>query len=110
MLTIDRISGANDSRLGRRRRERRTADVSSDTAEPESRALVLVGPVVASERRPESHSQRTAPDFLAHLAATRERAPQTRAVRRAEPAEAVAVYGPMLVTPVAAGRVFRRSV
>jgi hypothetical protein len=32
-------------------------------------------------------------DFLAHLIATAVHAPQTRARRRAEPAEAVAVYG-----------------
>jgi hypothetical protein len=32
-------------------------------------------------------------DFLAHLIATAGQAPQTRIRRRAEPAEAVAVYG-----------------
>ena len=32
-------------------------------------------------------------DFLAHLIATREGLPQTRARRRAEPAEAAAAYG-----------------
>lgn len=66
-------------------------------------------PVAPSDGRRES-PRRPAPGFLAHLAATRGHAPQTRAIRRAEPAEAVAAYGAMLVMPVATGRVFRRSV
>ena len=32
-------------------------------------------------------------DFLAHLIATREALPQTRARRRADPAEAISAYG-----------------
>ena len=38
-------------------------------------------------------SVRPRADFLAHLIATAAQAPQTRMRRRAEPAEAVAIYG-----------------
>ncbi len=52
-----------------------------------SRALTVIetpARVIAAPRRD--------PAFLAHLIATRTQAPQTRARRRAEPAEAVARY------------------
>jgi hypothetical protein len=55
----------------------------------ESRALVVVGS--AQPHQPASLPRRAAP-FLAQLIATRTQAPQTRANRRAEPAEAIARY------------------
>jgi hypothetical protein len=42
-------------------------------------------------------------DFLAHLIATREALPQTRARRRAEPAEAVSAYGRSAKTGTSGG-------
>ncbi|MEJ0078985.1 MAG: hypothetical protein WDO17_26855 [Alphaproteobacteria bacterium] len=47
--------------------------------------------------------------FVAHLLATRMQAPQTRERRRAEPAEAIAVYRSM-TKPVTAQGVFRARV
>jgi len=44
-------------------------------------------------------SVRPRADFLAHLIATAGQAPQTRTRRRAEPAEAVAVYGAIARRP-----------
>jgi hypothetical protein len=61
--------------------------VAADTA-PTSRALVVVEPPAPRER-PAPHRQ--AP-FLAQLIATKAQHPQTRARRRAEPAEAIAAY------------------
>ena len=55
----------------------------------ESRALVAVTPVAASSEPRTSHRLAA---FLAHLIATKEQLPQTRERRRAEPAEALAVY------------------
>ncbi|HVZ53985.1 MAG TPA: hypothetical protein VG986_18595 [Pseudolabrys sp.] len=57
----------------------------------ESRALVLSEPRSARER-PAPYREST---FLAHLIATREQLPQTRARRRAEPDEAVRAYQAM---------------
>lgn len=48
-------------------------------------------------------------DFIAHLIATVARAPQTRARRRAEPAEALAAYRALGQWPTALGRVLSRS-
>ena len=57
----------------------------------ESRALVtLIAPAPATPLPP----HRQAP-FLAQLIATRQRLPQTRALRRAEPAQAVSAYQAM---------------
>jgi hypothetical protein len=84
-------------------------DARSGAGAPAARALVPVSPVAAGEG-PHESPRRPAPAFLAHLAAARQRAPQTRAGRRADPAEAAAAYGAALVPPAMAGRVFRRSV
>ena len=74
-----------------------------------SRALVLVTPVAEVEFS-HSGSERPMSAFLAQLVATRQRAPQTRAGRRAEPAEAAETYEATLIIPPVKGRVLRRSV
>jgi hypothetical protein len=61
---------------------------ASDTAECESRALVVLES--AAEREPGAIYRQ--PAFLAHLIATKEQHPQTRERRRAEPGEAIAAY------------------
>jgi hypothetical protein len=48
-------------------------------------------------------------DFVAHLIATRGRAPQTRTHRRAESAEAIAAYGVVGESPAPSGRALSRS-
>ncbi len=54
---------------------------------PQSRALVVTEPVV-----PEPVARPRPAAFLAHLIATKEKVPQTRERRRAEPTEAIAAY------------------
>jgi hypothetical protein len=63
-----------------------------------STALV---PVAASDSstHPSTGFGRPRADFLAHMIATLAQAPQTRMRRRAEPAEAVAVYGAIERSP-----------
>jgi len=48
-------------------------------------------------------------DFIAHLIATSAQAPQTRARRRAEPGEAVALYHALDEGPTPPGRTLSRS-
>jgi hypothetical protein len=48
--------------------------------------------------------------FLAHLIATVQQAPQTRARRRAEPAEARALYIAASATDADVGRMIQRSI
>jgi hypothetical protein len=48
-------------------------------------------------------------DFLAHLIAAATQAPQTRTRRRAEPAEAVAIYGAIERRPAMRGPALLRS-
>jgi hypothetical protein len=51
------------------------------------------------------------PAFLAHLVAVKQRAPQTRRGRRAEPAEAAATYSAALAFSAPdAGLIVRRSI
>jgi hypothetical protein len=47
--------------------------------------------------------------FIAHLVATAIQAPQTRARRRAEPAEAVAAYSALGQWPTSPGRALSRA-
>ena len=60
----------------------------------ESRALVAIEAPAASERMPRLTRHPSA-SFLAQLIATHMQAPQTRARRRAEPEEAIAIYRSM---------------
>ena len=73
---------------------RRPAETRSSAA-PEARALVVVEPPMpqGDARWPMRHP---AAPFIAQLIATRLRAPQTRARRRAEPEEAIAAYRAMM--------------
>lgn len=86
---------------------------ASETREPEvpaseSRALIAIGPASPSERSrlPTRHPGAA---FLAQLIATQMQAPQTRARRRAEPEEAIAVYRSMTKPVMQRRRAFGRS-
>ena|SRR5215475_9806586 len=59
--------------------------------EATERSLVPLASHSHRERR-EGPSARPSPAFLAHLIATAQHAPQTRARSRAEPADAIATY------------------
>jgi hypothetical protein len=71
---------------------------------------VLV-PIALSEPSPDWSARQRRPraDFLAQLIATAAQAAQTRARRRAEPAEAVAIYGAIERRPPPRGPALSRS-
>ena len=69
---------------------RYAADEPAAAAASESRALVSVTPVVASEH--DAAARYRPAEFLAHLIAMKEQHPQTRERRRVAPAEAIAAY------------------
>jgi len=54
-------------------------------------------------------TSRASADFVAHLIATSAQAPQTRARRRANPADAIAAYDALGHWPTASGQVLSRS-
>ncbi|MGB9366449.1 MAG: hypothetical protein WCE79_10585 [Xanthobacteraceae bacterium] len=85
---------------------RQVASEAHEATPPEAQgtALIAIEAPRRSERAPPSTRPPSAP-FVAHLIATRMQAPQTRARRRAEPEEAIAVYRSM-TKPVSGGRVF----
>lgn len=82
-------------------RPRMTAGGEANDTAP-GRALMVVHPAARAE--PSSLSSgRTSADFLAHLIATDQQAPQTRTRRRAEPGQASLAYRATLALSVAAG-------
>ena len=82
-----RIGGIGGPAIG----DSRAADRRTPPAETESRALIAVAAPVAGDRSLPLTRHPSAP-FLAHLIATQQHAPQTRARRRATPEEATAAY------------------
>lgn len=72
-----------------------------------SRALIPVAPALRSEGGP-APSRCPAANFLAHLIATAQQAPQTRARRRAEPDVALASYRAAARLDAPRGRQFVR--
>ena len=79
-----RIGGSSEGRF--RGGDRRPVAVA---ARSESRALTVITAPAAREASPQTRGDAA---FLAHLIATKTQAPQARAKRRAEPAEALAAY------------------
>src|SRR3954471_13639352 len=75
----------------------------AETPETKSRALIALEAPAPSERTPRA-ARHPAAGFVAQLIATQMKAPQTRARRRAEPGEAIALYRSM-TKPVAVRRV-----
>jgi hypothetical protein len=73
-----------------------------------STALV---PIAVGKSSPDRSARRSRPraDFLAQLIATAAQVPQTRTRRRAEPAEAVAIYGAIERRPAVRGSALCRS-
>jgi hypothetical protein len=86
--------------------KRQAAGEAHDAAPPvaQGTALVAIEAPRRSEHTPRPTRHPSAP-FVAHLLATRMQAPQTRARRRAEPEDAIAVYRSM-TKPVTGSRVF----
>ena len=85
----------------------RPHDGAAQVAAPAtSRSLVVVG---APTQRPQASTRcpRPSAPFLAHLIASAQQAPQTRARRQAEPAEAAVHYA--AAEPTRAGQVLRST-
>jgi hypothetical protein len=100
-----RIGGVGSSTISPTTTRRSAGEVHDEQApETESRALIAIEAPAASERATRLTRHPSA-SFLAQLIATRMQAPQTRARRRAEPEEAIAVYRSM-TKPVAHRRSF----
>jgi hypothetical protein len=72
------------------RPEQTVDDCVEADARPACVALVPVIPTVHWSRVPDQQMSRA--DFIAHLIATAEHAPQTRSLRRATPADAQTAY------------------
>lgn len=68
-----------------------------------SNALVAIVPTEHTDANLRA-TNRPHADFIAHLIATSDQAPQTRARRRAEPSAAIAVYGAVSQWPIVSGR------
>lgn len=76
--------------LGSDRPEQTVDDSVETDVKPACVALVPVIPTVHWSRVPDQQASRA--DFVAHLIATAEYAPQTRSLRRATPADAQTAY------------------
>jgi hypothetical protein len=87
-MRVGGIGGA----VGTLRRRAADRHEAAPAAAAESRALIAVAAPTASDRTTPRTRHPQAP-FLAQLIATQMHLPQTRARRRAEPAEAIAAYG-----------------
>ena len=99
-----RIAGVGGAPISATTRRSTPEAPEGGAPETESRALIAIEAPRPSERTaPSAH--RPAAAFLAQLIATQMQAPQTRARRRAEPGEAIAVYRSM-TKPVAQRRIF----
>ena len=105
MATVGGI-GASAFTLSRAPRRGGEATRAADAPESQSRALIAVTQATASEAVTGAAARPLAA-FLAQLIATQTHAPQTRARRRAEPEEAMAVYA--AAGGRMTGRAFRRD-
>jgi hypothetical protein len=72
-------------------------------------ALVPLAPAREDKAAALAANARGQADFLAHLIATAAQVPQTRARRRAEPEDAVAIYRAVGQWPSEQGRALSRS-
>jgi hypothetical protein len=68
-------------------------------------------PITPMSRDTDTQRPASRPDcgFIAHLIATKTKAPQTRTRRRAEPGEAISAYAELGQRPTSAGRIVFRS-
>jgi hypothetical protein len=99
-----RIAGVGGATISATTRRNTPEAPEADAPQTESRALIAIeAPRPSEHTTPSAH--RPAAAFLAQLIATQMQAPQTRARRRAEPEEAIAVYRSM-TKPVAQRRTF----
>jgi len=96
MSPISAIRGSIVSAAGRAPREATSAPRDERTSE--SRALIPLQPIAPGDTplRTRAHAA-----YLAHLIATKDKLPQTRERRRAEPSEVMAAYAAASADPAA---------
>ena len=100
-----RIVGVGGGTVTPATTRRNASEVLKEQApDTESRALITIEAPAVGERTPRMTRHPSA-SFVAQLIATHMQAPQTRARRRAEPEEAIAVYRSM-TKPVSHRRSF----
>ena len=87
MAPISGIRGSIISAVGGAPRQAASAPRDKQTSA--SRALIPLQPIAPGDTPLRTRTQAA---YLAHLIATKDKVPQTRERRRAEPAEAIAVY------------------
>jgi hypothetical protein len=104
VLAIGGIGTSAATPRASRRQEAAPHDASAGGA----RALIPVAAPAPSDR-PATMTRRPLAAFLAHLIATQTQAPQTRARRRAEPEEVMAVYEIASVRLARTGRKIARD-
>ena len=97
MSPISAIRGSIVAPVGRAPREA-TSSPRRESRTESSRALIPLEPIASSET---PLSTRPQAGFLAHLIATKEKLPQTRERRRAEPQDVIAVYTAAIAGPAA---------
>ncbi len=98
MSPITGIRSSIVSAVGRSPRNATSSPRKAPSTES-SRALIPLEPVVSGDAPLRTRPQAA---FLAHLIATREKLPQTRQRRRAEPQDVIAVYAAANAGPAAA--------
>jgi len=108
MRTIAGIGGPAAASLNSAARRRSAAIAEAQAPPAAGTALIVVGHT-ARNGQPWSRAPRAVAAFIAQLVAADRLAPQTRARRRAEPEEAVAIYAAASAAPSPTGRVLRRS-
>jgi len=96
MSPISAIRGSIVGAVGRTPRE--PAAAPRNERPSESRALIAVQPIARGDTplRTRAHAA-----YLAHLIATKDKLPQTRERRRAEPSEVMAAYAAASADPAA---------
>src|SRR5262245_45708932 len=97
MSPISAIRGSVVAPVGRTSREAALSPRRAPRTES-SRALIPLEPIASSDTPLRARPQA---GFLAHLIATREKLPQTRERRRAEPQDVISVYAAALAGPAA---------
>ena len=108
---MNETKGVNPSAAGCGRPGRTQRELVGPTgASASSRALVAVSPAPASAAGVRTASPRPEAAFLAHIIATAQHAPQTRARRRAEPDDAISLYAVSAAYHIDAGRIISRTI
>lgn len=105
MVPVSGIRGSGIAATGRWSREE--AASSHQPATETGRALIALQPIARTETPLRGHPEA---GFLAHLIATDDKLPQTRARRRATPQDAIAAYAAAnAAAPARNGRILSRT-